>query len=421
MLIEGQMKSRPSGVGCVMKLIPLKYNGACRNCRIDIPAGESAWWGKDEGIQCEACHDPEGALATEESEPEPLEDTNVPRTSPFGLDDPVVTDDADQGPQSGSSTAMSPRPIPLYLGDLAGQRTSTKDMRHMPTRPRRTIDPLTLSAGDYMVHEHHGVGRYVEIVQRTVGGATREYIVIEYAPSKRGQPGDRVYVPTDQLDLVSRYEDGRLMRLITLKQSGFCGYCEEPLNEGTTAWWIKGEPLVCDDCTKPRPDYSELGPAAETLADRYYRMVQHCNLKLRKASCVGHEDPYYRYIWAFVQGEEVLLEVAENPQTPLDILWMLAIRPDMTTRLESREMEVPAQWSCWFRPEILEHPAFTTGPTVFFMRVVNNPAIDDALCMRLIDWAKDQPHAADFLSLMVESDSVSEDARIVAALLKPGG
>ena len=37
-----------------------------------------------------------------------------------------------------------------------------------------------------MVHETHGVGRYVEMVQRTVGGSAREYLVVEYAPSKRG-------------------------------------------------------------------------------------------------------------------------------------------------------------------------------------------------------------------------------------------
>ena len=92
--------------------------------------------------------------------------------------------------------------------DLVGQRVTTKDMRRMPTRRRRTIDPLTLAPGDYIVHEHHGVGRYVELVQRTVAGATREYVVIEYAPSKRGQPADRVFVPTDQLDLVTRYVGG---------------------------------------------------------------------------------------------------------------------------------------------------------------------------------------------------------------------
>ena len=59
-----------------------------------------------------------------------------------------------------------------------------------------------------MVHEQHGIGRYVELVQRTVNGADREYLVIEYAPSKRGQPGDRLFVPTDQLDQLSRYVGG---------------------------------------------------------------------------------------------------------------------------------------------------------------------------------------------------------------------
>jgi transcription-repair coupling factor (superfamily II helicase) len=96
----------------------------------------------------------------------------------------------------------------LTESDLAGQRTSTKDMRRLPSRRRNTVDPLQLKAGDAVVHEQHGVGRYVDLVQRTVQGATREYLVIEYAPSKRGQPGDRLYVPTDALDQVTRYVGG---------------------------------------------------------------------------------------------------------------------------------------------------------------------------------------------------------------------
>jgi transcription-repair coupling factor (superfamily II helicase) len=70
------------------------------------------------------------------------------------------------------------------------------------------VDPLQLRPGDFVVHEQHGVGRYVEMVQRTVQAATREYLVIEYAPSRRGQPGDRLYVPTDQLELVTKYVGG---------------------------------------------------------------------------------------------------------------------------------------------------------------------------------------------------------------------
>ncbi|MFE9203704.1 transcription-repair coupling factor [Micromonospora sp. NPDC007230] len=97
----------------------------------------------------------------------------------------------------------------LTGNDVTGGRgASTRDMRKLPSRRRNTIDPLELKAGDHVVHEQHGIGRYVELVQRTVNGASREYLVIEYAPSKRGQPGDRLFVPTDQLDQLSRYVGG---------------------------------------------------------------------------------------------------------------------------------------------------------------------------------------------------------------------
>ncbi|MBB4700770.1 transcription-repair coupling factor [Sphaerisporangium siamense] len=86
--------------------------------------------------------------------------------------------------------------------DLVGQKASTKDMRRLPSRRRNMVDPLQLKVGDHVVHAQHGVGRYVEMVQRTVQGATREYLVIEYAK------GDRLYVPTDQLDEVTRYVGG---------------------------------------------------------------------------------------------------------------------------------------------------------------------------------------------------------------------
>jgi len=92
--------------------------------------------------------------------------------------------------------------------DLAGQRTGAAGHERMPSRRRGGIDPLQLVPGDYVVHEQHGVGRYLEMTSRTVAGATREYLVIEYAPSKRGQPPDRLYLPTDQLDEVTRYSGG---------------------------------------------------------------------------------------------------------------------------------------------------------------------------------------------------------------------
>ncbi|MYT30933.1 MULTISPECIES: transcription-repair coupling factor [unclassified Streptomyces] len=92
--------------------------------------------------------------------------------------------------------------------DLSGQKAAGKDAARMPARRRKQIDPLTLQAGDFIVHEQHGVGRYIEMVQRTVQGATREYLLVEYAPAKRGQPGDRLYIPTDQLEQVTKYVGG---------------------------------------------------------------------------------------------------------------------------------------------------------------------------------------------------------------------
>ncbi|HEY5420738.1 MAG TPA: transcription-repair coupling factor [Marmoricola sp.] len=98
----------------------------------------------------------------------------------------------------------------LTREDVLGQRASTRDMRKMPTRRKKQIDPLELKAGDYVVHEQHGVGRFVEMKQREFQGAVREYLVLEYGSSKpRGnsQP-DRLFVPADTLDQVTRYVGG---------------------------------------------------------------------------------------------------------------------------------------------------------------------------------------------------------------------
>ncbi|MFJ4262953.1 transcription-repair coupling factor [Paenarthrobacter nicotinovorans] len=104
----------------------------------------------------------------------------------------------------------------LTEADLLGRASasSTKDMRRMPSKRRNAVDPLQLHAGDFVVHEQHGIGRFVELIQRKVTGTSssdaglREYLVLEYAPSKRGAPGDRLFVPTDQLDQVTRYVGG---------------------------------------------------------------------------------------------------------------------------------------------------------------------------------------------------------------------
>lgn len=132
-----------------------------------------------------------------------------------------VVDDVERPPRGGVvlvTTASAgagfvmPEQRLAVLGeaDLTGRAgASTRDMRRLPARRRRGVDPLTLHPGDYVVHEQYGIGRFVKLVSRRVGrgdaAATRDYLQIEYAPSRRGQPADQLYVPTDALDQVSKY------------------------------------------------------------------------------------------------------------------------------------------------------------------------------------------------------------------------
>ncbi|MGY3554222.1 transcription-repair coupling factor (superfamily II helicase) [Williamsia sp. R60] len=101
--------------------------------------------------------------------------------------------------------------------DLTGARvTGAQDGRRLPAKRRNQVDPLALNAGDMVVHDQHGIGKFVEMIERTIGGARREYLVIEYAPSKRGHPGDRLFVPMDSLDQLSRYVGGEAPSLSKL-------------------------------------------------------------------------------------------------------------------------------------------------------------------------------------------------------------
>ena len=100
--------------------------------------------------------------------------------------------------------------------DLTGNRATAVDGKRLAAKRRNTVDPLALTAGDLVVHDQHGIGRFVEMVERTVGGARREYLVLEYASSKRGQQADKLYVPMDSLDQLSRYVGGQAPALSRL-------------------------------------------------------------------------------------------------------------------------------------------------------------------------------------------------------------
>lgn len=103
--------------------------------------------------------------------------------------------------------------------DLFGRQaagTQRGQRRSLARKRRNAVDPLALEEGDFVVHNQHGIAKFIELQRRKVAGARstageegyREYLVLEFAPSKRGGAGDRLFVPTDQLDQVSQYVGG---------------------------------------------------------------------------------------------------------------------------------------------------------------------------------------------------------------------
>lgn len=112
-----------------------------------------------------------------------------------------------------SGFTMKGQRLALYAAaDITGRGgSSTRDMRRMPARRKNAVDLQALKPGDYVVHEHHGVGRFVKMAKRSIGASRetqREYLVLEYASTRRGAPPDQLWVPTDSLDQVSRYAGG---------------------------------------------------------------------------------------------------------------------------------------------------------------------------------------------------------------------
>ncbi len=84
--------------------------------------------------------------------------------------------------------------------DITGRRRP-----HRVARPRqRATEGFfdDLAPGAFVVHHVHGVARYGGLVKRAIGGTERDYLLLEY----RG--GDRLYIPSDQIDAITPYSGG---------------------------------------------------------------------------------------------------------------------------------------------------------------------------------------------------------------------
>jgi transcription-repair coupling factor (superfamily II helicase) len=84
--------------------------------------------------------------------------------------------------------------------DVTGRRRPHRQARARPRATEGFFDDL--APGDYVVHNVHGVARFAGMVTRSMGGAERDYLQLEY----RG--GDRLYLPSEQIDALTPYTGG---------------------------------------------------------------------------------------------------------------------------------------------------------------------------------------------------------------------
>jgi len=97
--------------------------------------------------------------------------------------------------------------------DLTGRRRA-----HRRARPRKRQGTglfEDLKPGYYVVHYQHGVGQYQGMVKRSIGGVERDYLLLAY------KGGDKLYVPSDQIDALRQYVGGETPSLHRLGGADF--------------------------------------------------------------------------------------------------------------------------------------------------------------------------------------------------------
>ena len=85
-------------------------------------------------------------------------------------------------------------------GDLTGRRLAHKVARARPKNVDGFFDDLAI--GSYVVHRQHGVARFSGVTTRTMGGATRDYLILDFKGT------DKLYLPVDQIEAITAYSGG---------------------------------------------------------------------------------------------------------------------------------------------------------------------------------------------------------------------
>ena len=116
-------------------------------------------------------------------------------------------------PQSHGVSLPSSKVAIITETDLSGRR---RTRRGRTTRGRSSGTVFEdLQPGGYVVHAHHGVGKYEGMVKRSIGGVERDYLLIAY------KGGDKLYVPTEQIGVIRQYVGGEAPALHRMGGSDF--------------------------------------------------------------------------------------------------------------------------------------------------------------------------------------------------------
>ncbi len=94
----------------------------------------------------------------------------------------------------------------LTSKELYNKTHKKKKRRQKLSNAEKIKSYQELNTGDYIVHVHHGVGRYLGIETLEVGGIHSDYMKLQYKGT------DQLYIPVDQMDLVQKYvssDDGK--------------------------------------------------------------------------------------------------------------------------------------------------------------------------------------------------------------------
>ncbi|GAB2564062.1 transcription-repair coupling factor [Gracilibacillus alcaliphilus] len=111
------------------------------------------------------------------------------------LEHPVVT----TGSISGGFELPMHKLAIITEGELFKQQTTRKKRKQKISNAERIKSYQELKVGDYVVHQNHGIGRYIGIETLEINNLHKDFMLIKYSGD------DKLFVPIDQIDLVQKY------------------------------------------------------------------------------------------------------------------------------------------------------------------------------------------------------------------------